>query len=77
MRISVDSDIISTIERKHASWVGEIAQKLRALTALPEVLSSIPSNHVGGSEPSIMRSGTVLQTYSQTEHCIHNKLINV
>jgi len=25
---------------------GEMAQWLRALTALPEVLSSIPSNHV-------------------------------
>jgi hypothetical protein len=35
-------------------WVGiktvrgaeEMAQRLRALTALPEVLSSIPSNHM-------------------------------
>ena len=27
-------------------WAGEMAQRLRAaLTALPEVLSSIPSNH--------------------------------
>jgi hypothetical protein len=26
--------------------VGEMAQWLRALTALPEVLSSIPSNHM-------------------------------
>jgi hypothetical protein len=25
---------------------GEMAQQLRKLTALPEVLSSIPSNHV-------------------------------
>jgi hypothetical protein len=25
---------------------GEIAQQLRALTALPEALSSIPSNHM-------------------------------
>jgi hypothetical protein len=25
-------------------WAGEIAQQLRAPTALPEVLSSIPSN---------------------------------
>jgi hypothetical protein len=25
---------------------GEMAQELRALTALPEVLSSIPSNHM-------------------------------
>jgi hypothetical protein len=26
--------------------IGEMAQQLRALTALPEVLSSIPSNHM-------------------------------
>jgi hypothetical protein len=28
------------------AWAGEIAQELRALTVLPEVLSSIPSNHM-------------------------------
>jgi hypothetical protein len=28
------------------SWAGEMAQWLRALTALPEVLSSIPRNHM-------------------------------
>jgi hypothetical protein len=28
------------------SGAGEMAQKLRALTALPKVLSSIPSNHM-------------------------------
>jgi hypothetical protein len=28
------------------SWAGEMPQWLRALTALPEVLSSIPSNHM-------------------------------
>jgi hypothetical protein len=27
-------------------WTGEMAQRLRALTTLPEVLSSIPSNHM-------------------------------
>jgi len=27
-------------------WAGEMAQRLRALTALPEVLSSNPSNHM-------------------------------
>jgi hypothetical protein len=34
---------------------GEMAQLLRALTALPKDLSSNPSNH-GGSQPSVMRS---------------------
>jgi len=28
------------------TWAGEMAQWLRALSALPEVLSSIPSNHM-------------------------------
>jgi hypothetical protein len=38
-------------------WPGEMAQQLRALTALPEVLSSNPSNHIhGGSQPSVMYS---------------------
>jgi hypothetical protein len=32
--------------RKKKARAGEIAQQLRALTALPEVLSSIPSNHM-------------------------------
>jgi hypothetical protein len=27
-------------------WAGEMAQQLRTLAALPEVLSSIPSNHM-------------------------------
>jgi hypothetical protein len=27
-------------------WAGEMAQRLRALAALPEVLSSIPSMHI-------------------------------
>jgi hypothetical protein len=27
-------------------WAGEMAEQLRALTALSEVLSSIPSNHI-------------------------------
>ena len=31
---------------KTESWPGEMAQRLRALTTLPEVLSSIPSNHM-------------------------------
>ena len=34
------------IEAGQSSWAGEMAQWLRALTALPKVLSSIPSNHM-------------------------------
>jgi hypothetical protein len=40
-----------TKKKKYDQWAGEMAQQLRALTALPEVLSSN-----GGSQPSIMRS---------------------
>jgi hypothetical protein len=32
--------------KKVTRWTEEMAQKLRALTALPEVLSSIPSSHM-------------------------------
>ena len=32
--------------KRHLSGAGEMAQQLTALTALPEVLSSIPSNHM-------------------------------
>jgi len=34
--------------RKSRKGAGEMAQWLRALTALPEILSSIPSNHMVG-----------------------------
>ena len=33
-----------------------MAQWLRALTVLPEVLSSIPSNHMVAQQPSVTRS---------------------
>jgi hypothetical protein len=32
--------------KEAAAGPGEMAQRLRALSALPEVLSSIPSNHM-------------------------------
>jgi hypothetical protein len=38
------------------TWAREMAQWLRALTVLPEVLSSIPSNYIGGLQSSIMGS---------------------
>jgi hypothetical protein len=36
----------SEIESRVHSWAGEVAQQVRALTALPKVLSSNPSNHM-------------------------------
>jgi hypothetical protein len=32
--------------KKKKNWAGKMAQQVRALTALPKVLSSIPSNHM-------------------------------
>ena len=32
--------------KKKKNWAGVVAQRLKALTALPEVLSTIPSNHM-------------------------------
>ena len=39
---------MSTISlfQKVSMWAGELAQWLRALIVLPEVLSSIPNNHM-------------------------------
>jgi hypothetical protein len=34
------------LSSKYINRAGEMAQQLRALTALPEVLSSMPSSHV-------------------------------
>ena len=41
----IRADELPTSKNK-ANGAGEMAQQLRALTALPEVLSSIPSNHM-------------------------------
>jgi hypothetical protein len=38
--------VLHSKKKKVLRWAGEIAQWLGALTALPEVLSSIPSNHM-------------------------------
>jgi hypothetical protein len=39
---------------------GEMAQRLRAQAALPEVLSSVPSNHiVAHNHLSVMRLGAI------------------
>jgi hypothetical protein len=32
--------------RRNSIWIGEMAQQLKILDALPEVLSSIPSNNM-------------------------------
>jgi hypothetical protein len=37
---------IKIIFKKGGGGAGEMAQRLRALTTLPEVLSFIPSNHM-------------------------------
>jgi hypothetical protein len=55
---------------KKQGWAGEMAQWLRALVALPEVLSSIPSNHMVAhyhlSWDLMPSSG--MQIYMQTEY---------
>jgi len=38
--------LVYTLSVKHNCQAREMAQQLRALTALPEVLSSIPRNHM-------------------------------
>jgi hypothetical protein len=39
-------DLWDIMKRENCGVTGEMTQWLRALTALPEVLSSIPSNHM-------------------------------
>jgi hypothetical protein len=39
-------DVVQLHVQKYKARAGEMAQQLRALSALPEVLSSIPSNHM-------------------------------
>jgi hypothetical protein len=42
--IFIDNTIIK--KKQKPMEAGKMAQQLRALTALPEILSSIPSNHM-------------------------------
>ncbi|EGW11944.1 hypothetical protein I79_013891 [Cricetulus griseus] len=54
-----------------------MAQRLRAPTVLPEVLSSIPSNHMMAHNHLLLRSGALFwcaeAEYMEAECCIHNK----
>jgi hypothetical protein len=48
-----------------------MAQRLRALTVLPEVLSSIPNNHiVSGSQPSVMGSDALFWCESEDSYSV-------
>ena len=44
--LSWEETIKKRTYKKWSCQAGEMAQRLRALAALPEVLSSIPSNHM-------------------------------
>jgi hypothetical protein len=44
--IDMSNSSLVLCDEKHLSRAGEMAQQLRALTALPKVLSSNPSNHM-------------------------------
>jgi hypothetical protein len=54
--MSIESESVgkSQISKGEVTRAGEMAQGLRTLTALPEVLSSIPSNHMCGSQLYLM-----------------------
>ena len=45
-------------------WVGEMAHWLRALTALPNVLSSIPSHHMVAHKWDLIPFSGVSTVYS-------------
>jgi hypothetical protein len=59
-RLCCHHKMISSFIFKLMFWeAGEMSQQLRALAALPKVLSSIPSNPDGGSQPSVMGSNAL------------------
>ena len=72
------SSICSSFRKNEILGTGEMAQKLRALAALPEVLSSIFSNHMVAHN-YLRRSGAVFwpcrQTCRQNTVYIINKYI--
>jgi hypothetical protein len=51
-----------------------MAQRLKALAALPEVLSSIPSNHMVSHNHLYSEIWYPLLAYMQAECCIHDKI---
>ena len=57
--------------KTRVQWGVEIAQLLRELSALPEVLSSIPSNHMTAYNHlpwDLMMPSSGMQVYIQIEH---------
>ena len=57
---------------KAKCWAGEMAQQLRALTALQEVLSSILSNHmVAHNQPSVMGTNALFWCVWRQLQCTH------
>jgi hypothetical protein len=57
VNVSLAQEQFNIVLENSKSGAGEMAQWLRALTALPKVLSPNSSNHThGGSQPFTMRS---------------------
>jgi hypothetical protein len=63
--------------KKKNPRAGEMAQQLRALTALPKVLSSIPSSHNSGSQPSVKISDALFWCVWKQLQCTHINKINL
>jgi hypothetical protein len=55
---------MNTLVKKIVWWAGEMAQWLRALIALPEVLSLILSNHMVAHNHLMPSSGVSEDSYS-------------
>jgi hypothetical protein len=62
------------LERKHLG-AGEVAQRVRGLTALSKVLSSNPSNHmVAQNIPCQLKGAEQLNSISNNQMKVHNYL---
>jgi hypothetical protein len=69
-------DFIFFLIINHYIGAGELAQQVRTLTALPKVLSSNPSNHVGGSQPSVQLQCTHIHKIDRMEKAHASVLIH-
>ena len=58
------------LHRETFSGAGEMVQRLRALPALPKVLSSIPSNHMAAHNHE-MRSGALFWSAAYRQNIVY------
>jgi hypothetical protein len=75
LQINLDTQVLHSIYKK-TYGAGEMAQRLRVLAALPEILSSIPQQPHDGLQTSVIGSGALRwQADIHAGRTLHNKYI--